>query len=43
MKRTDNSEMNEGNAFYMIVWLGMLIAFYVFLFCIEWVINMVKR
>jgi hypothetical protein len=25
MKRTENTEMNEGNAFYMIAWVSMLL------------------
>lgn len=44
MKRTKSSdEMHEGNWFYMLVWLGMLVVAAVFIFFIDRVIDFVLR
>jgi hypothetical protein len=39
MKRTDDSEINEGNAFYMIACLGTLIAWAIIIFVIDKVLR----
>lgn len=39
MKRTDDSEMNEGNVFYMIVAVGTLIAWAVIIYVIDKVLT----